>query len=145
MPESFSAFCRMVSLTAAKTSRMFEVSVAWVRLGMVSIEQSLPPHRLDRLLRIEIEVSTIDLVEAPQQILGSSICVIASRVVGEVFRERRLAQLLPKKIDLVEEQNDTRPHEPSRVDHRVEKHQTFHHTVLRTSLVIRDLVKRRGS
>ena len=32
MPESARALCRMVSLTAAKTSRMFEVSVAWVRL-----------------------------------------------------------------------------------------------------------------
>jgi hypothetical protein len=32
MPESFSAFCSMVSLTAAKTSRMFDVSVACVRL-----------------------------------------------------------------------------------------------------------------
>lgn len=32
MPESASALWRMVSLTAAKTSRMFEVSVACVRL-----------------------------------------------------------------------------------------------------------------
>lgn len=33
MPESLSAFCSIVSLTAAKTSRIFEVSVACVRLG----------------------------------------------------------------------------------------------------------------
>ena len=32
MPESARALCRIVSLTAAKTSRMFDVSVAWVRL-----------------------------------------------------------------------------------------------------------------
>ena len=32
MPESFRAFCRIVSLTAAKTSRMLVVSVAWVKL-----------------------------------------------------------------------------------------------------------------
>lgn len=32
IPESLSAFCKMVSFTAAKTSRMFEVSVACVRL-----------------------------------------------------------------------------------------------------------------
>lgn len=31
MPESFNAFCNIVSLTAANTSRMFEVSVACVR------------------------------------------------------------------------------------------------------------------
>ena len=32
MPESARALCSIVSLTAAKTSRMFDVSVAWVRL-----------------------------------------------------------------------------------------------------------------
>jgi len=32
IPESLSAFCNIVSLTAAKTSRMFVVSVACVRL-----------------------------------------------------------------------------------------------------------------
>ena len=32
MPESLRAFWRMVSLTAAKTSRTFDVSVACVRL-----------------------------------------------------------------------------------------------------------------
>ena len=33
IPESLRAFCNIVSLTAAKTSRMLEVSVACVRLG----------------------------------------------------------------------------------------------------------------
>ena len=33
IPESFRAFCSIVSLTAAKTSLMLEVSVACVRLG----------------------------------------------------------------------------------------------------------------
>ena len=33
MPESANALWRMVSLTAAKTNRIFEVSVAWVRLS----------------------------------------------------------------------------------------------------------------
>lgn len=32
IPESFNAFCRIVSFTAANTKRMFVVSVAWVRL-----------------------------------------------------------------------------------------------------------------
>lgn len=32
MPESFSAFCSIVSLTAANTRRMFVVSVACVKL-----------------------------------------------------------------------------------------------------------------
>jgi hypothetical protein len=34
IPESFKAFCNIVSLTAAKTRRMLEVSVACVRLIM---------------------------------------------------------------------------------------------------------------
>jgi len=37
MPESARALCRMVSLTAAKTRRMLDVSVAWVRLDGVSL------------------------------------------------------------------------------------------------------------
>jgi hypothetical protein len=32
MPESFSALFKIVSFTAAKTSRIFDVSVAWVKL-----------------------------------------------------------------------------------------------------------------
>lgn len=36
IPESFNAFCSMVSFTAAKTSRMFDVSVACVKLYHVS-------------------------------------------------------------------------------------------------------------
>lgn len=36
IPESFRAFCNMVSLTAANTRRIFDVSVACVRLSRVS-------------------------------------------------------------------------------------------------------------
>jgi hypothetical protein len=36
MPESFSAFCNIVSFTAAKTSRIFDVSVACVRLHLLA-------------------------------------------------------------------------------------------------------------
>ena len=37
MPESLSAFCSIVSLTAANTSRMLDVSVAWVRLNGLAV------------------------------------------------------------------------------------------------------------
>jgi hypothetical protein len=40
MPESFNAFCNIVSFTAAKTNRIFEVSVACVRLRTVSMESN---------------------------------------------------------------------------------------------------------
>ena len=36
IPESFKAFCKMVSFTAANTSLMFDVSVACVKLPIVS-------------------------------------------------------------------------------------------------------------
>lgn len=36
MPESFSAFCRIVSFTAANTSLIFDVSVACVKLDLIS-------------------------------------------------------------------------------------------------------------
>lgn len=35
MPVSANALCNIVSFTAAKTNRMFDVSVAWVRLGNI--------------------------------------------------------------------------------------------------------------
>lgn len=40
MPESARALCRMVSLTAAKTRRILDVSVAWVRLNWVSFRNN---------------------------------------------------------------------------------------------------------
>lgn len=49
MPESLRAFWRMVSLTAAKTRRMFEVSVACVRLVVVISERPYFPAPLARL------------------------------------------------------------------------------------------------
>lgn len=53
MPESFSAFWSIVSLTAAKTSRMFDVSVACVRLERISIS-ILGVQAKSSLLRVEI-------------------------------------------------------------------------------------------
>ena len=47
MPESLRAFWRMVSFTAAKTSRMFEVSVACVRLERESAAMPLREFRYD--------------------------------------------------------------------------------------------------
>jgi hypothetical protein len=41
MPESLSAFCKIVSFTAAKTSRIFDVSVACVKLYVVSVASKI--------------------------------------------------------------------------------------------------------
>jgi len=53
IPESFSAFCSIVSFTAAKTSRIFVVSVACVRLGseLAAASKAIEGRRQD-VLRI---------------------------------------------------------------------------------------------
>jgi len=46
-------------------------------------------------------------------------------------------QLVPEDIDLVQEQNDGRPEKPSRIDHRIEKHERFSHPVLKDASPMR--------
>lgn len=130
MPESFSAFWRMVSLTAAKTSRMLDVSVACVRLASRVSEARVIPATTLHLLWIEVEMCSVDLVEPPEKVLRRPVDVVSTRVVGEVVDQGRSAELLLEQIDLVEEEDDARPHEPPRVDHRVEEDETLHHSVL---------------
>ena len=67
------------------------------------------------ILRIEVQVSSVDLIESPQQVLRRSVHVVPTRVVREVIAEGRPSQLLLEEIDLVEEENDTRSHEPPRI------------------------------
>jgi hypothetical protein len=81
-------------------------------------------------LGIKIEISAIDLIEAPEQILGRAVDVVAAGVVGKVVVERGARELELEEIDLVEEEDDAGAHEPARVDDRVEQHQAFHHPVL---------------
>ena len=71
-------------------------------------------------LWVEVQVCPVDLVEAPEQILGGLVDIAPSRVVGEIVSQRGSAQLLFENIHLVEKQDDACPHEPSRVDDRVE-------------------------
>lgn len=75
----------------------------------------------------------VHLIESPQEVLGSLVHIISPGVVWEVISQRRPCQLLLEYINLVEEQNDARSHEPARVDHRVEQQQAFHHAVLTTT------------
>ena len=128
MPESFRAFCRMVSLTAAKTKRILVVSVAWVRLTFG--KQRDQKRDAGSVLRVEVEICTVDLIESPEQVLGRSVHIIATRVIGEIVAERRSRKLELEEIDLVQEQDDAGPHEPPGIDHRVKQDQTFHHSIL---------------
>ena len=100
MPESFNAFCRIVSFTAANTNRMFPVSVACVRLE--------DDERLDWLvtcgrdlkikedvwyrysLRINTQPSTICLHKSPQDVLCRFVDVRTASVFGKVALEGNL-------------------------------------------------------
>jgi hypothetical protein len=55
----------MVSFTAAKTSRILDVSVAWVRLFML-VKAKITG--LPNILRIQVEMSSINLVETPEEV-----------------------------------------------------------------------------
>jgi len=67
-------------------------------------------------------MSTIDLVKPPQKVLGCSIDIISARIIWKVLVQWRTGQLLSEQVDFVEEEDDTRPHEPSRIDDRVKEH-----------------------
>jgi hypothetical protein len=112
MPESFKAFCKMVSLTAANTSRMFVVSVAWVKLD--ERQQIIFPiiQRRDFSLWVKIELSAIDLIETPQQVLGRLVDITTSGIVREVIAEWRPRQFVFEQIHFVQEQNDASSREP---------------------------------
>lgn len=73
----------------------------------------------------------IDLIKPPEKIFGRSVHVIAARIVGKVVAQGGSTQLLLEQIDFVEEKDDARPHEPSRVDHGIKEYQTLHHSILR--------------
>ena len=75
----------MVSLTAAKTSRIFDVSVACVRLAGLAL---VLYTKEEILLRVEVEMCSVDLVESPEEVFRSSVDIIATRVIREVVAER---------------------------------------------------------
>lgn len=74
-------------------------------------------------MRVDRETRAVRLREAPQDVLGSLVDVGAAGVLGEVVDEGHLGQLLLEDVDLVQEENNRRAQEPSRVDDRLEQHE----------------------
>lgn len=63
MPESLSALLRIVSLTAANTNRMLDVSVAWVRLRADRLDLDPIHFRLWMLRTVGINSSALCLLD----------------------------------------------------------------------------------
>ena len=73
----------------------------------------------------------VHLVEAPEEVFGSTVDVFTTRVIREVLYQRRLLQFLSEEVNFVEEKDDGCSHEPSRVHNGIEENKGFHHAVLR--------------
>lgn len=100
IPESFRAFCRIVSFTAANTRRMFVVSVACVRLEPVSWLRLSTTSTLD-LLRVEIQLGSIHLIEPPEKVFCGTVDIVATRIIREIISQRRPAKFLFEQVDFV--------------------------------------------
>lgn len=88
MPESLSALFRIVSFTAAKTSRMLDVSVACVKLSGKSVNSQQRRASEWHSLWIEVQMRPIHLVEPPEQVLGRLVDIVSAGVVWEVIAQR---------------------------------------------------------
>lgn len=64
----------------------------------------------------------IHLIEAPKKVFSSTIDIVAARVVREIIAQRGARKFEAEQINFVQEENNAGPHEPSRVDYRVEEH-----------------------
>ena len=117
MPDSIKAFCRIVSLTAAKTSLMLPVSVACVKLQYRQQVNGKIPLGAVNLLWVQIKVRSINLVKPPQEILRSPVHVISAGVVREIIGKWYSPQLGPEQVHLVEEKNDAGSDKPPAVDY----------------------------
>lgn len=152
IPVSSSEFLIIVLATAAKTSRMFDVSVACVMLQW-SIRFCDPTRRRGHSLRIHAELCSVCLHEPPQDILGRLVYIRSTRVLLEVLLQRHLedswftrseykmapvthpTQLAPEDVDLIQEQNNGRPEKPPRIDYRIEEDERFGHPILGDAIV----------
>jgi hypothetical protein len=94
---------------------MFDVSVACVRLRWLVLKVRVISD-IKILLRVEVEMRTIDLIESPEQVFRGAVDIVAARGVRKVVAQWRSRELRFEEVDLVEEQDDTGPHEPSAVD-----------------------------
>ena len=85
-------------------------------------------------LWIHTQPRPIRLRKPPQNVLGRLIDVRSTSELWEIPLQRHLWQLGFEHVDLVQEQDDGRPEEPSRVDDRFEQDERLRHAFLRRAL-----------
>ena len=83
-----------------------------------------------RQMGVHAQPRPVSLREPPEDVLCRLVDVWPTRVLWEEFLEWHFGQLGLEDVDLVEEQDHTRPQEPPRVDHRLKQDERFLHPVL---------------
>lgn len=73
---------------------------------VVSVSPAVITSKGEHVLRIQIQMRSINLIESPQEILCRAVDVVASRIVRKVLLQRRLRQLRSEEVDFVEEKDD---------------------------------------
>lgn len=76
-------------------------------------------------MRVKIQVSEVELIEAPENVLGRSVEVASTRIIREVIAQRFALQFFLETPKIAKQEDDGGLVEPARVDHRIEEEKTL--------------------
>lgn len=151
MPDSLRELDKIVSFTAAKTSLILLVSVAWVRLHkdrQYTGRTRTSERKKSNVLRIYTQFPLVLLCKFPQDELGGLLDVRTACIFSEMVWQRNLARavskaekrnlflnvylwnLLAEDIHLIEEKDDRRSNKPLWMNNAIEKNKWLDKTVL---------------
>lgn len=81
-------------------------------------------------MRVKIQVSAVELIEPPENVLGRSVEVASTRAIREVIGQRYALQFFLKTPNIAKQEDDGGAIKPVRVDDRIEEEKALHHFVL---------------
>ena len=76
-------------------------------------------------MRVKIQVSVVELIEAPENVLGRSVEVASTRIIREVIDQRFAPQFFLEAPNIAKQEDDGGAVEPARVDHGIEEEKTL--------------------